>query len=122
MKKELTTLKDELIDELAEMSKKGVSGANLDAIYKMATAAEKICKMENMSDGGYSEGGRHRYYIDSMPYNDGSSYAGRRHYVRGHYSYDEGKSRMIEQMEDMLEEASTEKEREAIRRRLKELK
>lgn len=131
MDKEIMKLKDELMEELAEIGKKGVSGANLDAIYKMATAAEKICKMEQMDDGEYSEAGYRRYYrndgrmgdMTRMPYDGDSSYARRgRHYVRGHYSYDEGKHKMIEQMEELLEEADTEKERETIRRRLRELK
>ena len=69
-------------------------------------------------------------------YARGSSYANRgKHYVRGHYSRDGGYSRdgrggysrhdskeaMMEQAQEMMDNATTERERDAIRRFMSEL-
>lgn len=71
-------------------------------------------------------------------YNRGSSYANRgKHYVRGHYSRDgysnegrgsrggysrhDAKEAMMEQMEMLMEQAGSEREREAIRRCISQL-
>lgn len=61
-------------------------------------------------EGGYSD--------DGMGYDGGSSYRegrGGSGGGRGGYSRAEGKEHMIEKLEDMMEDAGTDKEREAIR-------
>lgn len=66
------------------------------------------------SMGRYSRDGGNSYG------EDGDGYSERRHYVRGHYSRDgysraDAKEQMIDKMEEMMEMAGSEKEREAIR-------
>ncbi len=52
----------------------------------------------------------------------GSSYANRgKHYVRAHYSRDDGRAYMMEQLEGMMQSAGSEKERQAIQRCMKQL-
>ena len=128
--KALYDLKDKLQDELDEIARKPeMSAGDLETVHKLTDTIkniDKICALEE--DGGYSG--------DS--YSRGSSYR-RRHYVRGHYSRDGysndrggysrdgGYSRhdaveaMMEQARDMMESATNEREREAIRRFMTEL-
>lgn len=128
--KALYELKEKFEMELEELARKGELGAgDLDLAHKLTDTIkniDKICALEE--DGGYSG--------DS--YSRGSSYR-RRHYVRGHYSRDGysndrggysrdgGYSRhdaveaMMEQARDMMESATNEREREAIRRFMTEL-
>lgn len=127
MDKGVRKIKDELMDELCDISKKGISRGDLDTIYKMTAICEKICKMEAMADEddwdeGYSGARRRdsmgRYSRDGrmdgdMSYNRGSSYA--RGGRRGGYSRDEGADEMIDKLEKMYKESDTERERKAIR-------
>ena len=128
--KALYELKEKFEMELEELARKGELGAgDLELAHKLTDTTkniDKICALEE--DGGYSG--------DS--YSRGSSYR-RRHYVRGHYSRDGysndrggysrdgGYSRhdaveaMMEQARDMMESATNEREREAIRRFMTEL-
>lgn len=128
--KALYELKEKFEMELEELVRKGELGAgDLELAHKLTDTIkniDKICALEE--DGGYSG--------DS--YSRGSSYR-RRHYVRGHYSRDGysndrggysrdgGYSRhdaveaMMEQARDMMESATNEREREAIRRFMTEL-
>lgn len=128
--KALYELKEKFEMELEELARKGELGAgDLELAHKLTDTIkniDKICALEE--DGGYSG--------DS--YSRGSSYR-RRHYVRGHYSRDGysndrggysrdgGYSRhdaveaMMEQARDMMESATSEHEREAIRRFMSEL-
>lgn len=61
------------------------------------------------SMGRYSRDGGNSYG------EDGDGYSERRHYVQGHYSRGDAKEHMIDKMEEMMEMAGSEKEREAIR-------
>lgn len=128
--KALYELKEKFEMELEELARKGELGAgDLELAHKLTDTIkniDKICALEE--DGGYSG--------DS--YSRASSYR-RRHYVRGHYSRDGysndrggysrdgGYSRhdaveaMMEQARDMMESATNEREREAIRRFMTEL-
>jgi hypothetical protein len=128
--KALYELKEKFEMELEELARKGELGAgDLELAHKLTDTIkniDKICALEE--DGGYSG--------DS--YSRGSSYR-RRHYVRGHYSRDGysndrggysrdgGYSRhdaveaMMEQARDMMESATNERDREAIRRFMTEL-
>ena len=58
-----------------------------------------------------------RYSRDGGNYSEegGDGYSERKHYVRGHYSRGDAKEHMIDKMEEMMEMAGSEKEREAIR-------
>ena len=86
-------------------------------------------------DDGYSRDGDY----DGSSYGRGSSYANRgKHYVRGHYSRDgrggysrdgrmggysrhDAKEAMMEQAHDMMESATSEREREVVRRFMEQL-
>ena len=136
--KALYELKDKLQDELDEIARKPeMSAGDLETVHKLTDTIkniDKICALEE--DGGYSEAGD---WEGRGSYNRGSSYANRgKHYVRGHYSRDgysnrgdysrdggysrhDTKEAMIEQAREMMENATTDREREAIRRFMSEL-
>lgn len=136
MDEKLRRLKKNLCKELGEYAERGVTAGNINAIYQMAVAAEKIMKMEVLemelddgesrdggmwrAEGGYS--GRRRYNRDGGSYSDEygeeGSYANRGgNRGRGReYSRDDGKHHMIEKMEDMMEEAKSPEEREELKK------
>lgn len=127
--KALYDLKEKLQDELEEIAHKPEMGAgDLDLVHKLTDTIKNIDKICMLEEGGHShmdEGGRNSY-------DDGNSY--RKHYVRGHYSRengrgysrggysrDGGKDQMMDQLEDMLNDAGSEKERQAIQRCISQL-
>lgn len=134
MHKSMEKIKDMLCEELDEYAKKGeLSAGALDTIHKITDTIKNLDKIEMLEDdGGYSE----RYYPYEMYFDGGNSYARRRDsrgrytrdggrgrdgrdsgasYARGRsYSRDEGKESMIKKLEDMIDMASTDKEREAL--------
>lgn len=69
-------------NEIEKIAEKGLTNANLDMAYKLIDMYKDLKTVEGMEDyGGYSKSG----------YDDGSSYVRRgEHYVRGHYSRDNG--------------------------------
>ena len=135
--KALYELKDKLQHELDEIARKPEMGAgDLELVHKLTDTIkniDKICALEE--DGGYSEAGDY----EGASYGRGSSYANRgKHYVRGHYSRDgrggysrdgrmggysrhDSKEAMMEQAQEMMDNATTERERDAIRRFMSEL-
>lgn len=136
MDEKLRKLKKNLCKELGEYSERGVTAGNINAIYQMAVAAEKIMKMEVLEmelDDGYSQdggmwraeggySGRRGYSRTGGSYDDEyseeGSYTnrgGNRGRGRG-YSRDGGKHHMIEKMEDMMEEAKSPEEREELKK------
>ena len=113
--------------------------ANLDHIHKLTDSIKNIDKIIMLENGGYSEAGE---WSARGMYGNESSYANRgEHYVRGHYSRDahdndmysgrrdnrgrysrdDGRSGMLEHMRNMMDNAETEKDREIIRRCVKQL-
>lgn len=129
-------LKDKLCEELEEIARKSeLSAGDLEMVHKLTDTIKNIDKIDMLEDDGYSQAGdweaRGNYSRNS--YNRGSSYANRgKHYVRGHYSRDgrnysdgysrhDAKERMLDHLDDMMQEASSEKEREAIRRCMTQL-
>lgn len=135
-------IKDMLMEELyeyEEKAKKGqgkMSAGDLETLHKLTDTIKNIDKIEMLEDVGNSENGgdwmargmydgsygdeehsyarrkrdsRGRYSRDGGSYDGGSSYN------RGGYSRDGGKDRMIEKLEQMMREASNDKEREAFR-------
>ena len=88
-------------------------------MYGMSYARGRGRNAKRDSMGRYSrEGGSYRggsSYNDGMSYDDGMGHArGGRMGNRG-YSRDGAKEHMIEKMEDMMEDAETPREKEAIR-------
>lgn len=129
----LYKLMDVLADSLQELDTIKVGRlkmGELEAIDKITHSMKSTLKI--LEDCGYSQAG-------DGGYNDGNSYANRgEHWVRGHFSRDNGrmaarrddrgrysrgggKERMLEQLRDMKEDATTERQRSAISRCMEQL-
>ena len=145
-------LKEKFMDELYELEERAsksnsrISEGDLNKIHKLTDTIKNIDKIEMLEEGGgYSE--ESNWMADGRMY--GMSNARGRNAKRdsmGRYSseggtygggsYDDGESYargrggrgysrdgdMVERLEDMMNDASSEKEREAIRRCLSQLK
>jgi len=126
-------LKEKLCKEIEELSKKqSLSIADLDILHKATDTVKNIEKIMMLKGGGYSEDDGASYGMSRgmsrNSYESGNSYARRgEHYVRGHYSRDEGysqgrgKSEMLEKLDDMMRESRNEKEREAIQKCIQQI-
>lgn len=142
----------ELDDYAEKGKKSGkMSMGDLESIHKLTDTVKNILKIDTLSDElGYSEDGHYmgegRIYGTSYDgYDRGTSYArGRGRYakrdsmgrysrddgymrrdgrgMRDGYSRDEGKAYMMEQLEDMMENAEKPAEKEALRRCMEALK
>lgn len=133
--KAMEDLRDMLCEELDEIARKQeMSAGDLEAVHKLTDTIKNIDKISIMEeDGEYSQAGD--WEVEGRGnYSRGNSYANRgKHYVRGHYSRDGGRGimrgysrdgardRMMEQLESMMGDASSEKERQAIRRCIEQL-
>ena len=118
-------LRDKLCDELDEIARKPeMSAGDLETAHKLTDTIKNIDKIEMLEeDGGYSQAGD--WEMEGRgSYGRGSSYRGQRRDSRGRYTRDrgrmysrsDGKDHMMEQMEMLMEQAGSEREREAIRR------
>ena len=142
----------ELEDYAEKGKKSGkMSMGDLDSIHKLTDTVKNILKIDMLEgEAGYSEDGAYigegRIYGTSYDvYDRGASYArGRGRYakrdsmgrysrddgymrrygrgMRDGYSRDEGKAYMMEQLEDMMEDAEKPAEKEALRRCMEALK
>ena len=124
-------LKDKLCKELDEIARKGELGAgDLEIVHKLTDTIKNLDKIEMLEDGGYSQAGD--WEIEGRAYNRGNSYARRKRdsmgryardgrMMRGGYSRHDAKEAMMDQMEDLMAQAGSEKEREAIRRCMNQL-
>ena len=130
-------LKEKLCDELEEIANKGELGAgDLEIVHKLTDTIKNLDKIEMLEDGDYSQAGD--WEIEGRAYNRGSSYARRKRDSMGRYSRDgrtmrggyrdgrmysraDAKEDMMDQMEALMEQAGSEKEREAIRRCMNQL-
>ena len=120
-------LKEKLCDELDEIARKGELGAgDLEIVHKLTDTIKNLDKIEMLEDGSYSQDGDWEMEGRSS-YNRGSSYRGRKRDSmgrysregrggRGGYSRNDAKEAMMEQMEMLMDQAGSEREREAIRR------
>ena len=135
----LYDLKEKLCKELEEYAQKSnMNAGDLEMVHKLTDTIKNVDKIMMLEEGGYSQAAD----MDSpSSYARGSSYANRgKHYVRGHcsrdggysregrggysrdgysrargYSRSEAKDSMMEQLGAMMEDASNDREREAIR-------
>ena len=142
----------ELEDFAEKGKKSGkMSMGDLESIHKLTDTVKNILKIDMLEDEtGYSEDGHYMgegriygtSYDDGMHREGGYSYARGRRYakrdsmgrysrddgmrylggMRGGYSRDEGKHYMMEQLEEMMEEAEKPAEKEALRRCMDALK
>ena len=120
-------LKEKLCDELEEIARKPEMGAgDLEIIHKLTDTIKNLDKIEMLEDGGYSQAGDWEADMRGT-YGRGSSYRGRKRDSmgrysregrggRGGYSRHDAKEAMMEQMEMLMDQAGSEREREAIRR------
>ena len=115
-KRVLYDLKDMLCAELDEIGKKGeMSAGDLETVHKLTDTIKNIDKIVMLEDDGYSRDGDWSANMRGN-YGRGSSYARRgQHYVRGHYSMDDGRDSLISRMEDIMRGADS-KDREVIQR------
>ena len=130
-------LKEKLCEELEEIARKGELGAgDLEIVHKLTDTIKNIDKIEMLEeDDGYSRDGDWEADMRGT-YGRGSSYRGRkrdsmgrysRDYSRDRYSRDGGYSRgdakehMMEQAQELMESATTDREREVVRRFLDQL-
>ena len=132
--KVLEHLREMICAELEEYQSKNKLGmSDIEIVNKLTDTVKNIDKIEMLEGEGQSEYSQ-RYARDGYArgsYDSGNSYA--RHYVRGHYSRDdgsfsrgrysrdEGKEEMMRQMEELMNSASGE-QREAYRRALEEIR
>lgn len=139
--KALEELRNTFCEELEEIARKPeLSAGDLETVHKLTDTIkniDKICMLEESDgysmDGEWEAGARGRYSRDNSY--DGNSYANRgRHYVRAHYSRDdghsgrrgrysrdEGKESMTQRLREMADEARSDREREAIEQALRQL-
>ena len=83
---ELYNLKEDLVKELENIGKQGVSKSNIEMVDKLAHAAKNVAKViECCDEDNYSSRG----YSRRMSYDDGRSYA-HEDYVRPDGSYRDG--------------------------------
>ena len=120
-------LKEKLCKELDEIARKPEMGAgDLEIIHKLTDTIKNLDKIEMLEDGGYSQAGDWEADMRGT-YGRGSSYRGRKRDSmgrysregrggRGGYSRHDAKEAMMEQMEMLMDQAGSEREREAIRR------
>ena len=128
--KYLHELKDMLCDELEEYaSKNELSAGSLDAIHKLTDTVKNIDKILMLE--GYEYDGESYGHRDGVNYHGGKTgrytvhgeYGGAS-YKRdryGRYSRDDGKSRMMGMVDEMISMAADDKQRDAIRRMKEEL-
>lgn len=135
-------LKELLCRELDEFARRdSIESYDLDTIHKLTDTIKNLDKIEMLEDGhsgargmrrgeprmysregSYSQDGGYSYE-DSFGDNDGYSQANRgKHYVRGHYSREDGRGQMMNQLEGMMSQAGSEQDREAIRRCMEQLR
>ena len=142
----------ELEDYAEKGKKSGkMSMGDLESIHKLTDTVKNILKIDTLSEElGYSEDGHYMgegriygtSYDDGMHRDGGYSYARGRRYarrdnmgrysrddgmryrggMRGGYSRDDGKHYMMEQLEEMMEDAEKPAEKEALRRCMDALK
>jgi len=85
-----------LCAELDEIADKGeLSAGDLQSIHMLTDTIKNIDKIEYL-DGGYAEG----MHVNHRMYDDG--YSNARHYVRGHYSMDDGTDMMMHRIDEMM--------------------
>ena len=134
-----------LYAELEEYAERGeLSAGSLDVLHKLTDTIKNIDKIEMLEeDGGYSRegggsyeggnssarGGRRggRHYVRAHysregggSYDGGGSYGRGGSYdrggsYRGGYSRDDGKQHMMQKMEEMMQYADNDRQREALR-------
>lgn len=121
-------LKEKLCMELEEIARKPeMSAGDLETVHKLSDTIKNIDKIDMLEDdGGYSRDGD---WESRGSYNRDSSYRGRKRDSMGRYSRagrvmysrDDAKEHVMDEMEEAMNAATTEREREIIRRAMEQL-
>lgn len=120
------TIKEMLCDEVEEIGRKGeLNAGDLDTLHKLTDTIKNIDKISMLEeDGEYSHAGEWDANMrgsygrgsygngDSYTYRNNMRYSGRRRDSRGRYSR---AGDMVDQLREMMNDATTDREREAIR-------
>ncbi len=138
---EIMLHEDMLCKEMKKISEEikkagGMTSGMLDADYKIIGSLYKLNKMKNEDGASHSSYGR--YYSRDGEWTANSSYdgggnygnnsygddgySGRMHYVRGHYSRDEAKDSMISRLENLMNNASSDRDKQTIRETISALR
>ena len=132
---EFDNIKDMVYCEIDEISHQGkLDMQTLQALGELVDILKDIGSVEMFEEGinvdqeEYSYGRNGGYSQRRMPlyYNDGNSYRGgnssRNYYGGGYsrrsrnYSYDDSKMHMVEKLDNLMNEATDQKDRDAIKR------
>lgn len=137
--KALDDLREKFCRELDEIARKQeLSAGDLETVHKLTDTIkniDKICIMDE--SGGYSQAGdwEARGTFGDYSRDGGNSYVGRRRDSMGRYSREDGMMRgnsyahggrysrggMMEHLQEMMGEADTDEQREAIKRFRREM-
>lgn len=130
----LYELKEKLLKELEEYAQNGkYSKEDVETIKYMASAVDHICNIVERDDEGYSERGdgysrnMGGYYRSDYPRNyGGGSYArGRGRNARrdsmGRYSRDGSNDMMVQQLEDLMQDAPNEQIKQKIQQLVQQI-
>ena len=126
-------LRDKLCDELDEIARKPeMSAGDLETAHKLTDTIKNIDKIEMLEeDGGYSQAGD--WEMEGRgSYNRGSSYRGRKrdsmgrysregNYSRRMYSRGDAKEHMMMELEEAMNVATSERDKDIIRRAMSQL-
>lgn len=129
--REYSEVREILCDLLSDSIKDGkIAIGDVEIIKNMLSGIEKTYKIEMFEeDGSYSRAGDWEADMRGT-YARGSSYRGRKRDSMGRYSRDgrmggysrhDSKEAIMEQAQEMMDNATTERERDAIRRFMSEL-
>ena len=106
----LDDIRDKLWKEMEEIARKGeLSAGDLEVVHKLTDTIKNIDKIECIEENGYSSRGYSRGNWNASGtygngYDRGDSYARRgMHYVRGHYSRDDGREMIMNKMQEMID-------------------
>jgi len=121
------------LDEIVDKGRGELSAGDLDAVDKITHSIKSLVTIMAMEDTGYSYDNRMSGTYKRNRYNDGwdnryydNEYSGRRYYDDGYserrYSRDEAKTHMIHQFEKLMDDASSQGERDVIQSALNKLK
>ena len=126
-------LRDKLCDELDEIARKPeMSAGDLETAHKLTDTIKNIDKIAMLEeDGGYSQAGD--WEMEGRgSYNRGSSYRGRKrdsmgrysregNYSRRMYSRGDAKEHMMMELEEAMNAATSERDKDIIRRAMSQL-
>lgn len=109
------TLRELLCEELEQYEgKRDLSRSDLETVHKLTDTYKNLLKIESLEeDDGYSRMGEWEADMRGR-YGRGDSYRAR-HYVRGHYSREDGKERMLEKIDRLMQDAP-DREKDILRR------